>query len=89
MNEQRPSPEGELTAEGMDGASLELALDLRRFRFLKALLIRLAVVWDPDDVSVSPLLESSEELEELDDANISVRIPGWDSSSIICWGVLS
>ena len=75
--------------EGMDGVSLELALDLRRFRFLKALLIRLAVVWDPDDVSVSPLLESPEELEELDDASISVRIPGWDSSSIICWGVLS
>ena len=75
--------------EGMDGVSLELALDLRRFRCLKALLIRSAVVWDPDDVSVSPLLESSEELEELDDASISVRMPGWDSSSIICWGVLS
>ena len=76
-------------AEGIDGVSLELALDLRRFRCLKALLIRLAVVWDPDDVSVSPLPESSEELEELDDASISVRMPGWDSSSIICWGVLS
>lgn len=76
--------------DGIEGASLELALDLRRFRPLKTRLIRLAVVLDLDDASVSLALlpDELDEPDELEDPSISANTPGWDSSSITCWGVL-
>ena len=73
--------------EGAECVSLELALDLRRF-LRRALLIRFAVVLELDLASESLSLDESE-LEELDEFSISARTPGYDSSSIICWGVLS
>lgn len=62
--------------EGRDGLVLELALDFLRLRCLKARLIRFAVVFDPEDESVS-----LEELESLDDSDelllsMSASTPG-------------
>lgn len=76
--------------EGIDGVSLvELVLDLRRLRCLKARLIFFAVVFDPDELSVSELLESLDESDELEELSMSAKTPGWDSSSMMCCGVLS
>jgi hypothetical protein len=63
---------GELTSDGMDGVSFELALDFLRLRMNR--LIFLAVVCDPDEPSLSEL----EELEEsdVDESRISARTPG-------------
>jgi hypothetical protein len=61
--------------EGTEGVSLELALDLRRLRFLKARLIRLAVVCEPAELSLSVLLESDDESDELE-LSMSARTPG-------------
>ena len=68
-----------------EGVVAVLALDLRRL--LKARLIRFEVVCD--EVSESEELDESELSDQLDEPSISARIPGCDSSSIICWGVLS
>lgn len=73
--------------DGNEGV-MELTLDLRRLRVLKARLMRLVVVWDPE-VSVSLLLDELLSSEELDESIKSCKIPGWDSSSMILWGVLS
>jgi len=62
-------------ADGTEGVSFELALDLRRLRW-KALLILLAVVWDPVLESLSLELDDSEELEELEELNASAKTPG-------------
>jgi hypothetical protein len=70
-----------------EGVVTVLALDLRRLRCLKARLIRFEVVCDEE--SESDELDESELLEELDEPSISARIPGCDSSSMICCGVLS
>lgn len=61
-------------------------LDLRRLRDFMALLIRFAVV---HDVAVSS--DSSDELlDESEELFInSAKIPGWDSSSMTCWGILA
>ncbi len=80
--------DGVRSVEGTEGVSLELALDLRRLRPLKTLLMRFAVVLDPDESSVSLPLEVLELSEELEDPSMSARIPGWDSSSILYCGVL-
>jgi hypothetical protein len=63
---------GELTSDGMDGVSFELALDFLRLRINR--LIFLAVVCDPDDASLSEL----DELEESDveESRMSARTPG-------------
>ena len=82
------STEGELNTEGMDGESFEPKLDLRRRRFLKALFIRPAVVCEPRELSLSESDESDDESEELDELNMSLSIPGADSSSMMCCGVL-
>lgn len=76
--------DGVRVVEGPEGVSLELALDFRRLRPLRTLRIRFAVVWDPDDPSVSLPLEELEVSEELEDPSISARMPGCDSSSILC-----
>lgn len=81
--------DGVRMTDGMDGVSFELALDLRRLRPLKARLIRFAVVFDPDEASVSLPSEGLEESEELDEPSISARTPGCDSSSMTCCGVLA
>lgn len=73
----------------MEGVSFELALDLRRLRPLKARLMRLAVVFDPDEASVSLPPDELEESEELDEPSMSARTPGCDSSSMTCCGVLA
>jgi len=67
---------GELKWDGSDGVSLELVLDLRRIRCLNARRIRLAVVTEPEVVSVSLSSESVDELEELDESMRSWRRPG-------------
>jgi hypothetical protein len=72
---------------GMDMLSLVLEVDLRRLR-RSARLNRLAVVCDPELESESEELELELSLEEVDEFNILVKIPGWDSSSIRCCGVL-
>jgi len=70
-----------------EGVVAVLALDLRRLRCLKARLMRFEVVCDEE--SESEELDELELSDELDEPSISARIPGWDSSSMICWGVLS
>src|SRR3954453_17610523 len=65
---------------------LELVLDLRCLRYFIALLIRLAVVHDVV-VSSDSSLELDEDSEEL--FMNSARTPGWDSSSMIAWGMLA
>ncbi len=75
--------------DGIDSASFELALDLRRLRPLKARLMRFAVVLDADEASVSLPSEELVESEELDEPSISARTPGCDSSSMTCCGVLA
>lgn len=80
--------DGVRTAEGTRVVSLELALDLRRRLPLKALFSRFAVVFELEDPSESLELEELDELDEVDEPNISASTPGWDSSSITCWGVL-
>lgn len=80
--------DGVRKVEGTDGVSLELALDLRGLRPLKTLFMRLAVVFDPEEPSVSLPLDELEVSEELEDPSISARTPGCDSSSITCCGVL-
>ena len=80
--------EGVRSVEGIEGVSLELALDLRRFLPLKTRLMRLAVVFDPDDVSESPSLEVLDVSDEEEEPSMSARTPGCDSSSITCCGVL-
>ena len=62
--------------EGPEGVSLELALDLRRLRPLRTLRKRFAVVLDPEDPSVSLLLEELPLSDELEDPNISANMPG-------------
>ena len=61
--------------EGIDGVSLELTLDLRRFR-RSARLIRLAVVCEPELPSESVSLDEVESSDELEEFNISARTPG-------------
>jgi len=69
-----------------DAVPLELVLDFRRLLYFIAFLMRLAVV---QDVIVSAD-SSDDELEESEELFMSsARIPGCDSSSIICWGVLA
>lgn len=65
----------------LEEVSLELTLDLRRLRPFMAFLIRLAV-----DQEVVVSSDSSEELlEESEELFInSAKIPGCDSSSMIC-----
>lgn len=63
------------TNEGADGVSFELALDLRRF-LRRARLIRFAVLCDPELASESLSLSELELSEELDEFNMSARIPG-------------
>ena len=72
--------------DGTEAVRTELILDLRRRRLRKARLMRFVVVTEPD-VSVS--LDELEESEEDDESSTSARIPGCDSSSMICCGVLS
>ena len=75
--------------EGADGVTVVLLkLDLRRRRFLNALLMRLAVVCEPEDSSESLPLDEAEDSVELECPSIA-KTPGWDSSSMIAWGVLS
>ena len=81
--------DGVRIADDIRVVSLELTLDLRRLRPLRALLMRFAVVFDPDEPSESLLLEEVEESEELELPSISARSPGCDSSSITCCGVLA
>ena len=78
--------EGVRTLEGTDGASFELAFDLRRF-LRSARLIRWVVLREDELLSES-VSELDELLEELEEPSISARTPGWDSSSIRCCGVL-
>lgn len=63
---------------GREGTSLELALDLRRLLPLNTLLIRFAVVLDPEDLilSLSLLLDELEELDEVEEPSISAKTPG-------------
>jgi len=78
---------GECTTEGTERLSSIVELDLRLLRFLKALLMRLTVVWEPEVVSVSEefVLDESEEVEE---SKTSAKTPGCDSSSIRSCGML-
>ena len=69
------SIDGELRADGIEAVLIELALDLRRLRFLKARFIRFDVVCEPE-VSESEELEELELSEELEEPSISARIPG-------------
>ena len=86
--------DGELSAEWMAEEAvvlLALALDLRRRRFLNIfLLIFLPFVMIEPEPDVS---EESESLElELSDDELfmmSASTPGYDSSSMTSWGVLS
>lgn len=78
--------DGVRSVDGADGVSLELALDLRLLLPLRTLLMRLAVLCDLEDPSVSLLLD--EELLELEVCSMSANTPGCDSSSITCCGVL-
>jgi len=75
--------DGDPLTDGTDGVSFELALDLRRFRRLNRCLSRFVFV------SSESSLDELDESEELELARNSARIPGWDSSSILCCGVLS
>lgn len=70
--------DGVRTVEGTDGASLELALDLRRLLPLKTLFIRLAVVLEPEDpsLSLSLLPEEPGELDDVEEPSISAKTPG-------------
>lgn len=68
------STDGELITEGADTVSFELALDFLRFLFLKARLMRLAVVCDPSESS--ELLELEDESGELDESSRSANTPG-------------
>lgn len=68
--------DGVRIVDGTEGMSLELALDLRRLRPLKTLLIRFAVVFDPDEPSVSLPLEEPDVSEELEEFSMSAKIPG-------------
>ena len=68
--------DGVRKVDGTERVSLELALDLRRLRPLRTLLMRLVVVFDPEDLSVSLLLDELEVSEELEDPSISARTPG-------------
>lgn len=68
--------DGVRKVEGTEGVSFELALDLRRLRPLRTLLMRLAVVFDPEDPSVSLPPDELEVSDELDDPSISARTPG-------------
>lgn len=74
--------------EGTEGVRAELALDLRRLLRI-ARLKRFAVVFEPELASVSLSPEELELSDELEEFNMSARTPGWDSSSIICCGVLA
>lgn len=82
--------DGVRDVRGREGTSLELALDLRRLLPLKTLLMRLAVVLDPEDLtlSLSLPLDELDELDEVEEPSISAKTPGCDSSSITCCGVL-
>lgn len=80
--------EGVRIVEGIEGVSLELALDLRRLRPLRTRLMRFAVVLEPEEPSLSLSPEVDEASEELDEFSMSARTPGWDSSSMTCCGVL-
>ena len=75
---------GELICDGWEGESVEPALDFLRLRIKR--LIFLAVVCDPEDESVSELLELEELLELV--SKTSARIPGCASSSTRCCGML-
>lgn len=68
--------DGVRKVDGTERVSFELALDLRRLRPLRTLLMRLVVVFDPEDLSVSLLLDELEVSEELEDPSISARTPG-------------
>lgn len=63
----------------------ELVLDLRCLRFFIALLIRFAVDHEVV-VSTEPSLELVDESELFMN---SARTPGWDSSSMMRWGILA
>lgn len=70
--------DGVRDVRGREGTSLELALDLRLLLPLRTLLIRLAVVLDPEDLtlSLSLLLDELEGLDEVEDPSISAKTPG-------------
>ena len=74
--------EGVRSVDGNDGVSFELVLDLRRFRPRKTLLMRVAVVTDPEDASVLVSLDEDDPSDELEESKTSCRSPGCDSSSI-------
>ena len=76
--------DGVRIAEGIEGVSLELALDLRRLRPRNARLIRFAVVCESEESSESLAWDESVVSDELDEPSISANKPGWDSSSITC-----
>ena len=79
--------EGDLLTDGVEVDSLELECDFLLVR-RKTFLIRFVVgcELEVESESESLELEVSDEDEEF---NMSARMPGWDSSSIRCWGVLS
>jgi len=76
----RPLPkvllDGVRSVEGIEGVSLELALDLRRFLPRKTRRMRPAVVFDPDDASESPSLEVLDVSDELEEPSMSAKTPG-------------
>lgn len=80
--------DGVRIVEGTDAVLFELALDLRRLRPLRTLLIFFAVVFELEDPSESLLLDGLELSEELEEFSMSANTPGYDSSSITCCGVL-
>ena len=62
--------------EGIEGVSLELALDLRRLLPRKARLIRFTVVCELEESSESLALDESVVSDELDEPSISANKPG-------------
>lgn len=60
-------------------------LDFRRLLYFITFLSRFAV----DHEAKVSMDSSDDELEESELFKNSARTPGWDSSSMICWGVLS
>jgi hypothetical protein len=79
-----------LDAGVITGISFELKLDLRRLLpFLITFLIRLTVLFELEELSVSLVLGELDEFDELDEPIMLAKTPGYDSSSIRACGVLS
>ena len=68
--------DGVRIVEGTEAVSFELALDLRRLRPRRTRLMRLAVVFDPDESSDALPLDELELSEELEEFSISAKTPG-------------